>query len=93
MQPIKQIPEGQRTKTIYNLIKDQKYQEAIQYLNYELQFCPKSRAMSLLAYCHYMSQDFSNSAKVYEQLVRLNPEVDEYKIYLAQSYYRDGLYD
>jgi len=49
--------------------------------------------MSLLAYCHYMSQDFSNSAKVYEQLVRLNPEVDEYKIYLAQSYYRDGLYD
>ena len=27
MQPIKTIPDGQRTKTIYNLIKDQKYLE------------------------------------------------------------------
>jgi len=33
---IKQIPDGERTKTIYNLIKDQKYLEAISYLNYEL---------------------------------------------------------
>lgn len=27
MQPFKTIPDGQRTKTIYNLIKDQKYKE------------------------------------------------------------------
>jgi len=81
MQPIKTIPDGQRTKTIYNLIKDEKYQEvdhfffnnfllllffhkAIQVLNYELQFCPKSRALSLLAYCYYQSQDFSNASRM-----------------------------
>ena len=38
---------------------------AINHLNYELQFCPRSRSMSLLAYCYYMSQDFLNSARVY----------------------------
>lgn len=36
MQPLKQIPDGQRTKTIYGLIKDKKYQDAIEHLNYEL---------------------------------------------------------
>ena len=64
MQPLKQIPEGERTKTIYTLIKDQKYSEAIQYLNYELQFTPRSRTLSLLGYCYYMKQDFSNACKM-----------------------------
>jgi tetratricopeptide repeat protein 30 len=39
--------------------------------------------MSLLAYCYYMSQDFSNAAKVYEQLAKYYPEVPDYKLYLA----------
>ncbi|EAR85890.1 tetratricopeptide repeat protein (macronuclear) [Tetrahymena thermophila SB210] len=93
MKPIKQIPEGERTKTIYTLIKDQKYNDAIQYLNYELQFTPRSRALSLLAYCYYMNQDFSNASKIYEQLVNYYPDVDEYKLYFAQTLYKDGLYD
>jgi len=65
MIPNKTIPDGQRTKVIYGMIKEQKYTEAINHLNYELQFCPRSRSMSLLAYCYYMSQDFLNSARVY----------------------------
>ncbi|CAK65555.1 unnamed protein product (macronuclear) [Paramecium tetraurelia] len=93
MQPVQPIAEGQRTKIIYTLIKDQKYREAINYLNYELQFCPKSRALSLLAYCHYMNQDFTSAVGIYEQLVKYYPEIDDYKIYLAQSYYKDSLYD
>ncbi|CAD8133084.1 unnamed protein product [Paramecium pentaurelia] len=93
MQPIHPIIEGQRTRTIYNLIKDQKYKDAINYLNYELQFCPKSRPLSLLAYCHYMNQDFSQVVTIYEQLVKYYPEIDDYKIYIAQSYYKDSLYD
>lgn len=32
----KVIGEGQRTKVIYSLIKEQKYMDAIEYLNYEL---------------------------------------------------------
>jgi len=47
------IPDGQRTQVIYNHIKEQKYTQAIQHLSYELQFCPKSRAFSLLGYCYY----------------------------------------
>jgi tetratricopeptide repeat protein 30 len=36
MLPIKTIPEGQRTKVIYTLIKEERYTEAIQHLTYEL---------------------------------------------------------
>lgn len=91
------IPDGQRTKIIYTLIKEGKYQDvthisiqAINHLNYELQFCPRSRSMSLLAYCYFMSQDFLNSARVYEQLAKYYPDVTEYKLYLAQSHYKNG---
>lgn len=65
MQPKSEIPDGQRTKTIYSLIKDQKYKEAISYLTFELQFCPKSRALSLLGYCHYISQDYASAVQMY----------------------------
>ncbi|CAD8070436.1 unnamed protein product [Paramecium primaurelia] len=40
-----------------------------------------------------MSQDFSQAVAIYEQLVKYYPEIDDYKIYLAQSYYKDSLYD
>jgi hypothetical protein len=46
---------------------------------------PRSRAaLSLMGYCHYQSQDYRNAATMYEQLCRICPDVDEYKIYLAQ---------
>ena len=37
-----------------------------------------------------MSQDFLNSARVYEQLSKFYPEVTEYKLYLAQSHYKNA---
>jgi len=37
-----------------------------------------------------MSQDFLNSARVYEQLTKYYPDVTEYKLYLAQSHYKNG---
>ena len=49
--------------------------------------------MSLLAYCYYMSQDFLNAARVYEQLSKFYPEVNEYKLYLAQSHFKNGDFD
>ena len=67
--------------------------KAIGHLNYELQFCPRSRSMSLLAYCYYMSQDFLNAARVYEQLAKYYPEVTDYKLHLAQSHYKNGDFD
>eukprot|EP00331_Platyophrya_macrostoma_P015029 CAMPEP_0176475864 /NCGR_PEP_ID=MMETSP0127-20121128/43835_1 /TAXON_ID=938130 /ORGANISM="Platyophrya macrostoma, Strain WH" /LENGTH=619 /DNA_ID=CAMNT_0017871491 /DNA_START=108 /DNA_END=1967 /DNA_ORIENTATION=+ len=75
------------------MIKDGKYTEAIQVLKHELQFAPRSRASSLLGYCYFQNQDYSNAARVYEQLVRNYPEVDDYKLYYAQSLHKEGLYD
>lgn len=40
-----------------------------------------------------MSQDFLNSARVYEQLSKFYPEVTDYKLYLAQSHYKNGDFD
>lgn len=38
-------------------------------------------------------QDFVNASDCYEQLVQLNPEVEEYRLYYAQSLYKASLYE
>lgn len=87
------IPEGKATATIYGLIREQKYADAVGLLNVELQNFPRSRAaLSLLGYCYYYLQDFRAATQTYEQLVQFHPEVEEYKIYYAQSLYKAGIY-
>lgn len=86
-------PEGQKTKTIYGLIKAERYQEAIKFLSTEIQLAPKSRAISLLAYCHFMSQNYQAACPLYDQLSYLYPGEDEYKLYYAQCLYRMCEYD
>lgn len=62
------IPEGKATSTIYGLIREQKYGDAINLLNAELQNFPRSRAaLSLLGYCYYYLQDFRAAALVSRQ--------------------------
>ncbi|XP_074552833.1 intraflagellar transport protein 70A isoform X2 [Halichoeres trimaculatus] len=87
------IKDGEHTATIYKLIKEGQYVEAIHILNGQLQKHTKSRAaLSLLGFCYYHIQDFTNSAECYEQLTQLHPEVEEYKVYHAQSLYKAGAY-
>ena len=50
-------------------------------------------AVSLLGYCYYQQQDFVNAADCYEQLTALHPEVEEYRLYYAQSLYKACLYE
>uniref|UniRef100_A0A8B9JTT8 Tetratricopeptide repeat protein 30 n=1 Tax=Astyanax mexicanus TaxID=7994 RepID=A0A8B9JTT8_ASTMX len=70
------------------MIKDGRYGDAIHILSNELQKQMKSRAaLSLLGYCYYHMQDFTNAAECYEQLIQLHPEVEDYKLYYAQSLY------
>ena len=89
----KQIADGQYTMVIYGLLKDQKYNEAIAILNSELQNNPRSRAaLSLLGYAYSHNQDFENAAQMYERLVKVYPEVDEYKLYYAQALHKAGSY-
>jgi len=61
---------------------------------YYFVICVQSRpALSLLGYCYYQLQDFVNAADCYEQLTVLNPEVDDYRLYYAQSLYKANLFD
>ena len=87
------LPSGQYTSTIYGAIRDHRYVEAIEILESELQNFPRSRAaLSLLGYCFYHTGDFKGAVSVYEQLLGICPDVDEYKIYYAQSLYKAGMY-
>ena len=80
------VVEGKYTETVYGYIRDQKYEEAINILSIELQSFPRSRAaLSLLGHCYYMLQDYSNAVNMYEQLVKLFSEVEEYKIYYVHQ--------
>ncbi|XP_064618669.1 intraflagellar transport protein 70A-like [Lineus longissimus] len=88
-----QMKEGEYTATVYGMIKDQRYGEAINILTNQLQTHSKSRAaLSLLGYCYYQMQDFVNASDCYEQLQMLHPEVEDYKLYYAQSLYKACLY-
>lgn len=87
------LPANQYTSTIYTAIRDQRYQDAISVLLIEFQNFPKSRAaLSLLGYCYYRIGDFTTAAQSYEQLVSICPDVEEYKLYYAQSLYKSGLF-
>lgn len=55
-------------------------------------FSQSRAALSLLGYCYYHIQDFGSSAECYEQLTQLHPDVEEYKVYHAQSLYKAGAY-
>ncbi|XP_073697085.1 intraflagellar transport protein 70A isoform X3 [Garra rufa] len=86
--PLTTIKDGEYTATAYKMIKEGRYGDAIHILSKEHQKHTKSRAaLSLLGYCYYHMQDFTNAAECYEQLTQLHPEVEDYKLYYAQSLY------
>lgn len=42
---------------------------------------PRNRAaLSLLSYCYYQMQDYKAATTMYEQLVKVCPSVEEYKV-------------
>ena len=85
--------EGQHTKLVYGFIRDGRHAEAARLLTLELQSFPRSRAaLSLLGHCYYALQDFRSAAQCYEELCRVVPSVDSYRVYYAQSLYKAGLY-
>jgi hypothetical protein len=47
----RKMQEGQFTQTIYGLIRDQKFAEAIQHLNLELQVCKVRSALKQVPLC------------------------------------------
>ncbi|ESL07041.1 hypothetical protein TRSC58_05276 [Trypanosoma rangeli SC58] len=88
-----QVQEGNFTSTVYGYIRDHQYDEAIEILLLQLEEFPRSRAaISLIAYCYYHVGDFDESARMYQQLVKICPNVEEYRVYLCQALYKAGAY-
>ncbi|TPX34411.1 hypothetical protein SeMB42_g07337 [Synchytrium endobioticum] len=92
-----QIPEGKYTWIIYAYIQQGRFNDVVKLLANEVSATAPSgansrsrAALSLLAYCHYQLQEFVDAAECYEQLARLFPEVEEYKLYYAQCLYKAG---
>lgn len=89
-----QIKDGEFTKAIYNMIKEQKYHEAIAALYNINMSIPNTRAaLSLLAYCHFYLQNYEEASQYYEQLTISYPNEEKYKLYYAQSLYKACLYE
>ena len=85
--------EGQYTQAVYGSIKEGRYDEAVRILEFERQNFPRSRAaLSVLAFCYYHMQDFKNCAATYEDLIRVCPDVDDYKLYYAQALFKAAMY-
>ncbi|XP_065168384.1 intraflagellar transport protein 70A-like [Atheta coriaria] len=87
------INDGDFTKTIYTMIKEGQHAEAIKILHGIPESNTCQAGLSLLAYCYFHVQDFSNAATYYEQLTQLFMDNNDYKIYYAQSLYQACLYD
>ncbi|KAG1657935.1 hypothetical protein FOA52_003014 [Chlamydomonas sp. UWO 241] len=91
--PQRKIAEGKLTETIYTLINEQKFGDAISHLNIELQNSPDNRAaLSLLGYCGYYTGQFEMASEMYKKLVDLYADNEDYKLYYAQSLYKAGMY-
>ena len=85
--------DGEYTKTIYDLIKDQRYAEVVKILSAELnQNCRSRAALSILGYCTYQMQHYEEAAVYYQRLVDLCPNNEHYVMYLAQSQYKSCQY-
>ena len=71
-----------------------RYHEAIAVLSGKVMEFPNSRAAaSLIAYCYYYVADYASAIAAYERLVKLCPDVETYKLYLAQALFKGGHYD
>ncbi|XP_075146966.1 tetratricopeptide repeat domain 30 [Haematobia irritans] len=86
------LREGHITRTIYNLIKDKRYEDVIECI-INLGEAANTRAgLSTLGYCYYHAQKYEEAATCYEQLCNLMPKIAKYKFYYAQSLYQAGIF-
>ncbi|KAJ8941938.1 hypothetical protein NQ318_013271, partial [Aromia moschata] len=74
-------------------IKDNRFNEAIKILHGIPNSSYTRAGLSLLAFCYFSIQDFTNATSYYEQLTEIYPENNDYKLYYAQSLYQACLYD
>jgi hypothetical protein len=82
-----EIKDGEYTKTIYSMIKESRFNDAIAALSYIYDSHPTSRAaLSLLAYCYFYTQviyiNFKRNAIYIFYLLKLSFKIATYYMYL-----------
>lgn len=87
------IHSGEYTKTIYSMINDQRYTDAISVLCKIPESTNCRAGLSLLGYCYYQCQEYIEAANCYEQLCLLVSNEPEYKLSYAQSLFQSGLFE
>ncbi|KAK2964794.1 putative Tetratricopeptide repeat protein 30B [Blattamonas nauphoetae] len=88
------LPGGSLTQSVYSLIQDGKYKDAIVTLARLKSQLPNNRASnSLLAYCYFNDEQFDEAAQVYEFLTIQFPTVRHYRLSWIQSLYKAGRLD
>lgn len=88
-----EIRSGEYTKTIYTLINEQRYADAISVLCKIPQSTNSRAGLSLLGHCYYQCQEYIESANCYEQLCLMVPDEPEYKFAYSQSLFQSGLFE
>ncbi|XP_036335195.1 tetratricopeptide repeat protein 30 homolog [Rhagoletis pomonella] len=86
------LREGHVTRTIYNLIKDKRYDDVIECMVNFGEAANTRAGLSTLGYCYYHAQKYEEAATCYEQLCTLEPKEAKYKFYYAQSLYQAGIF-
>ncbi|KAI9142506.1 hypothetical protein BKA69DRAFT_1066724 [Paraphysoderma sedebokerense] len=84
------IEDGKYTHTVYLLIRDGKFADAVRLLGNPSPTHNDRASLSLQAWCHYQLQNWDDAARCYEQLLRSNPDVEHYHLYYAQCLYKAG---
>lgn len=88
-----ELRAGEYTKTVYTLINEQRYADAIAVLCKVPESTSCRAGLSLLGHCYFQCQEFIEAANCYEQLIMLVPNEPEYKLVYAQSLFQSGLLD
>ena len=81
------------TRTVYQFIGDENYNEAIKILEDQLHTFPDCTAIhSLLGYCYFQQENFAKACPEYGKLVLLNPNKDIYRLHYAHCLYKTEKY-
>ncbi|XP_031623831.1 tetratricopeptide repeat protein 30 homolog isoform X1 [Contarinia nasturtii] len=88
-----EIRSGEYTKSIYLLINEQRYTDAISVLCKIPESTNCRAGLSLLGYCYYQCQEYIEASNCYEQLCLLVPNEPGYKFAYAQSLFQSGLFE
>lgn len=86
------IQEGKLTSTIYTIIRDQEWDQAIEILKDQLAQHPGNRAaLSLLAFCNYSAGNYEDAVSLYQELCQRHPTSERYQLALANARLKAGM--